>query len=53
MIYALGRELEASDRCEVERIVAKLAQDDYRFQTLILEIVRSDPFQKRGYHTAP
>lgn len=53
MIYALGRELEASDRCEVERIVAKLAEDDYRFQTLILEIVRSAPFQKRGYHTAP
>lgn len=53
MIYALGRELEASDQCEVERIVARLAQDGYRFQTLIVEIVRSDPFQKRGYHTTP
>jgi hypothetical protein len=49
LTYALGRGLEYYDRCAVDRITKNLARDDYKFQTLILEIVRSAPFQmKRG-----
>jgi hypothetical protein len=28
--------------------MAKLTKDDYRFSTLIFEIVSSDPFQRKG-----
>ncbi|HPM82421.1 MAG TPA: DUF1592 domain-containing protein [Candidatus Anammoximicrobium sp.] len=47
LIYALGRGLEHYDLVAVDRIVQALKRDDYRFSTLVLEIVRSDPFQKR------
>jgi hypothetical protein len=48
LIYALGRGLEYYDRCAVERITGELEKNDYRFSTLVLEIIRSDPFQKRS-----
>ena len=48
LIYALGRGLEYYDRCAVDKIMAKLTKDDYRFSTLIFEIVSSDPFQRKG-----
>jgi hypothetical protein len=48
LTYGLGRGLEYYDRCVVEEIADSLAQNDYRFSGLILGIVRSDPFQKRG-----
>lgn len=47
LIYALGRGLEQYDLVAVDRIVQALKRDDYRFSTLVLEVVRSDPFQKR------
>jgi hypothetical protein len=47
LTYALGRGLEYYDRCAVDRITKSLAKDDYKFSTLVLEIVRSDPFRKR------
>lgn len=47
LIYALGRGLEHYDRVAVDRIVQALQRDKYRFSTLVLEITRSDPFQKR------
>jgi hypothetical protein len=47
LTYALGRGLEYYDRCAVDDIVKALAENDYKFSTLILEIVKSDPFQKR------
>jgi Protein of unknown function (DUF1592)/Protein of unknown function (DUF1588)/Protein of unknown function (DUF1585)/Protein of unknown function (DUF1587)/Protein of unknown function (DUF1595)/Ca-dependent carbohydrate-binding module xylan-binding/Planctomycete cytochrome C len=47
LIYALGRGLEEYDRCAVDQIVKSLEADRYRFSTLILAIVKSDPFQKR------
>jgi hypothetical protein len=47
LTYALGRGLEHYDRCTVDAIGKALAQDNYRFSTLVLEITRSDPFQKR------
>jgi hypothetical protein len=47
LIYALGRGLEFYDQPEVDRIVSALQRDNYRFSTLVREIVRSDAFQKR------
>ena len=46
--FALGRGLEHSDDATVERIVGRIAANDYRFSTLVLEIVNSDPFQLRA-----
>ncbi len=49
LTYALGRGLERYDRPAVKEITTKLAGNDYRFSTLILEIVKSMPFQmQRG-----
>ena len=47
MTYALGRGLEAYDMPTLRRIVREAAADDYRFQTVILGIVKSDPFLMR------
>jgi hypothetical protein len=47
LTYALGRGLEFYDKCAVDRITGRVAAEGYRFSTLILEIVRSVPFQKR------
>lgn len=43
--YALSRGLSNEDDCVVESIVQKLAEDDYKAQTLITEIVKSVPFR--------
>jgi len=48
LTYALGRGLEYYDKCAVDKIVAGLEKNDYKLGTLILEIVKSDPFQKKG-----
>ena len=47
LTYALGRGLEPYDRRAVDKIVQAVANDDYRFATLISEIVKSDVFQMR------
>ncbi len=47
LTYAIGRGLEYYDSCAVDRIVDALAEDDYKFSTLVIEIVRSEPFQMR------
>jgi mono/diheme cytochrome c family protein len=47
LTYALGRGLEAYDKCAVDQITGALAGNGYRFTTLVLEIVKSDPFQMR------
>jgi hypothetical protein len=47
LTYALGRGLERTDRCFVDDITKTLAQNNYRFSVLVLEIVKSDPFQLR------
>jgi hypothetical protein len=46
LVYALGRGLLPADRCAVDTITERLAEDD-RFSTLVSEIVTSDPFRKR------
>jgi hypothetical protein len=47
LTYSLGRGLEPYDRCAVDRIMAGLAKNNYRFSALVWEIVKSDPFQMR------
>ncbi|HXG11208.1 MAG TPA: DUF1592 domain-containing protein [Gemmataceae bacterium] len=47
LTYALGRGLEYYDKCAVDDIVAALVKNDYRFSSLVLAVVQSDPFQKR------
>jgi mono/diheme cytochrome c family protein len=47
LTYALGRGVEYYDRPTIEQIVTALSKTDHRFSTLLLEIVQSDPFQKR------
>ena len=53
LTYALGRGLEYCDKCAVERITKNLAKDHYKFSTLILEVVKSAPFQMRRGEAAP
>jgi hypothetical protein len=49
MIYALGRGLEYYDKCAVDKIVAKAKRDNYKFSTIIMGIIESDAFQRKGY----
>jgi hypothetical protein len=48
LTYALGRGLESYDRCVVDEIAAAVARDGNRFSRLVVEIVKSEPFQYRG-----
>ena len=47
LTYALGRGLETYDRPTIRAITKRLAESDYKFSTLALEIVKSLPFQAR------
>jgi hypothetical protein len=47
LTYALGRGLEYYDRPTVDRLSAAVEGDDYRFSSLVLAIIHSDPFQRR------
>src|SRR5262249_23282376 len=49
MTYALGRGLEESDRCAVDRIVKDLEANGYRATVLLQGIASSEPFLKRRY----
>ncbi len=48
LTFAIGRGLEYYDKCAVDKIVAKLQSEDYRFSTLVSQIVLSDPFMRYG-----
>jgi hypothetical protein len=45
MIYASGRPMEWQDMPMIRGIVKKVAADDYRFATLVVQIVKSAPFR--------
>jgi cytochrome c553 len=47
LTYALGRGVQPYDRRAVEEIRRNLEASDYKFQTLIFEVIRSLPFQQR------
>lgn len=44
--YALGRRLGFSDRPDITQIVNNIVHEDYRFRTLIHEIVQSELFRR-------
>jgi mono/diheme cytochrome c family protein len=47
LTYALGRTVEHYDMPAVRKIVRDAAADDYRFSSIVMGIVRSEPFQMR------
>ena len=47
MTYALGRGLEHYDAPTVRRILRDAADENYRFSSIILGIVKSPPFRMR------
>ena len=47
MTFALGRSVDYRDMPTVRAIVRDAADDDYRFESLVLGIVSSDQFRKR------
>ncbi len=47
MTYALGRGLEYYDERTIKQVVGNLAQNEYKFSTLVSSIVQSDPFRLR------
>jgi hypothetical protein len=47
LTYGLGRGIEYYDRPTVQKVVAGLEADDYKFSRLVIEIARSEPFRNR------
>jgi len=47
LTYALGRGLERYDRRTVKAIAKRVAESDYRFSALVMEIAQSLPFRMR------
>jgi hypothetical protein len=47
LTYALGRGLEYYDGPASDKIAAAMEANDYKFSTLIMEVVKSTPFQMR------
>ncbi len=45
--YALGRQLEGYDEIVVDRILKRVAEDDHRLKTIVLEVVTSYLFTHR------
>ena len=48
LTYALGRGLEYYDAPAIRKIVRDSKQQDYRFSSLVLGVVRSTPFRMRN-----
>ncbi|MGH9799974.1 MAG: DUF1592 domain-containing protein, partial [Blastocatellia bacterium] len=47
LTYALGRGMERYDRVTVKQIARRVAAKEYKFSSLVMEIVNSLPFQYR------
>ncbi len=47
LTYALGRGVEYYDKCAIDHILSGMDRRQNKFSALVLEIVNSDPFQKR------
>jgi hypothetical protein len=48
LIYALGRGLDYRDMPALRAILRDASHDNYRFSTLVLDVVHSTPFQMRA-----
>ncbi len=47
LTYAMGRGLENYDRCNVDAIIKSVSKNDFKFSSLVMAVVESDPFRKR------
>lgn len=47
MAYALGRQLEGYDEIVIDRLMVRIARDDYRMRTMIREVIGSYLFTHR------
>ena len=47
LTYALGRGLEYYDMPAVREIMREAAQQDYRWSSIVMQVVESQPFQMR------
>jgi hypothetical protein len=47
LTYAMGRAVTPYDMPAVRTIVREAARNEYRFSSLVLGVVKSEPFQKR------
>jgi hypothetical protein len=47
LTYAVGRGVEYYDRCVIDDICNAAAKNDHRFSSLVIEIIKSDAFQRR------
>jgi hypothetical protein len=52
LTFALGRGLERFDRPTVDAIRRQVAASDYRFSALVMEVVKSRPFQMQTAEVA-
>ena len=41
MAYALGRQLEGYDDIIIDRLMIRIAKDNYRVRTIIMEVITS------------
>jgi hypothetical protein len=52
LTYSLGRGLERFDRPTVDAISRQVAANNYRFSALVMEVVKSKPFQMQSVEVA-
>jgi hypothetical protein len=52
LTYSLGRGLERFDRPTVEAISRQVAANNYKFSALVMEVVKSKPFQMQSVEVA-
>lgn len=46
--FAIARELNASDQPAIDKIAAETAKDGYKIQTLLKQVILSQPFQSKN-----
>jgi hypothetical protein len=47
LAYSLCRQIEGYDQIVVDHLLENISKDDYRMQSLIIEVVASYPFTHR------
>jgi hypothetical protein len=47
MVYGLGRAVKHTDMPAIRKVAREAAREDYRFSSIVLGIVQSEPFQMR------
>jgi hypothetical protein len=53
LTYSLGRGLERFDRPTVDAISRQVAANNYKFSSLVLEVVKSTPFRMKTGDATP